>query len=118
MRRLEMEQANEQIVTITEKAAVKAKQLMEKENKKDFGLRVGVVAGGCSAYMYQIEFEKGPKENDTVLEQHGIRIFINQESAEFMKGSTVDYKDTLQNAGFDVKNPNVKSKCGCGHSVS
>mgnify|MGYP001360188727 CR=1 FL=1 len=105
------------IITLTEKAAQKAKSLMEKENKKDFGLRVGIVAGGCSAYMYQIEFEKEAKKDDTVLEQNGVKIFINPESIEFMKGSTVDYLDTLQNSGFKINNPNVKTECGCGHSV-
>ena len=112
-----MQQTTEQIVILTEKATSKVKQMLEKENKKDYGLRVGVIMGGCSGYMYDISFEKEPKQNDTVMEQKGIKIFMNPESIEFMKGSTVDYKDGLQNAGFKVDNPNVKRSCGCGHSV-
>ena len=111
------QQTKEMIVSLTEKAASKVKQLLEKENKKDYGLRVGVVSGGCSSYMYDIGFEKAPKGNDTIIEEKGVKIFINPESIAFMKGSTVDYKEALQGAGFKINNPNVKTTCGCGHSV-
>ena len=105
------------IVTLTEKAVSKVKALLEKENKQGYGLRVGVTAGGCSSYMYDIGLEKSPKENDMVIEDKGVKIFINPESIAFMKGSTVDYIDALTNAGFKINNPNVKTSCGCGHSV-
>ena len=111
------QQTKEIIVTLTEKAANKVKLLLEKENKKDYGLRVGVTPGGCSSYTYEISFEKSQKENDIVIEEKGVKIFMNPESISFMKGSTVDYLDTLQNAGFKINNPNVKTSCGCGHSV-
>lgn len=111
------QQTKEIIVTLTEKAAEKVKKLLEKENKLDYGLRVGVVPGGCSSYMYDIGLEKAPKENDIVIEEKGVKIFINPESIAFMKGSTVDYIDSLTNAGFKISNPNVKTSCGCGHSV-
>ena len=111
------QQTKEIIVTLTEKAANKVKQLLEKENKQDYGLRVGVIPGGCSSYMYEIGFEKEAKENDIVIEEKGVKIFISPESIAFMKGSTVDYIDALQNAGFKINNPNVKTTCGCGHSV-
>lgn len=111
------QQTKEMIVGLTDKAAEKVKQLLEKENKKDYGLRVGITAGGCSSYMYDIGIEKSPKENDMVIEEKGVRIFINPESIAFMKGSTVDYLDSLTNAGFKIINPNVKTSCGCGHSV-
>ena len=111
------QQTKEIIVTLTEKAANEVKLLLEKENKKDYGLRVGVVPGGCSSYTYEVGFEKSPKENDMVIEDKGVRIFINPESIAFMKGSTVDYIESLQNAGFKINNPNVKTSCGCGHSV-
>ena len=112
-----MQQTKEMIVALTEKAANKVKQMLEKENKKDYGLRVGIVTGGCSGYMYDISLDKAPKESDTVIEEKGVRIFMNPESITFMKGSTVDYKDGLQNAGFKIDNPNAKRSCGCGHSV-
>ena len=112
-----MQQTTEQILTLTEKAANKVKQMLEKENKKDYGLRLGVISGGCSGYMYEVALEKSAKENDAVFEEKGIKVFINPESIPFMKGSTVDYKETLQNSGFKINNPNVKRTCGCGHSV-
>ena len=111
------QQTKEIIVSLTDKAASKVKILLEKENKQGYGLRVGVTAGGCSSYMYDIGLEKSPKENDMVIEDKGVRIFINPESIAFMKGSTVDYIESLQNAGFKINNPNVKTSCGCGHSV-
>ena len=111
------QQTKEMIVSLTEKAASKVRQLLEKENKQNYGLRVGVVSGGCSSYMYDIGFEKAPKEKDVIIEEKGVKIFINPESVAFMKGSTIDYMQTLQNAGFKVNNPNVKTTCGCGHSV-
>ena len=111
------QQTKEVIISLTEKAANKVKLLLEKESKQDYGLRVGVMPGGCSSYMYDIGLEKAPKENDIVIEEKGVKVFINPESIAFMKGSTVDYMDTLTNAGFKINNPNVKTSCGCGHSV-
>ncbi len=114
------QQTKELIVTLTDKAAEKIKSFFEKEhnkNKKKLGLRVGIKKGGCSGYTYEIGFEGSPKENDTVIEEKGIKVFIDAESLYFLKGSTVDYIDTLQNSGFKIINPNVKTTCGCGHSV-
>ena len=111
------QQTKEIMINLTEKAATKVKLLLEKENKKDYGLRVGIISGGCSGYTYDIGLEKSAKENDTVLEEKGVKIFINPESIAFMKGSTIDYMETLQNSGFKINNPNVKTTCGCGHSV-
>ncbi|MBS3097094.1 iron-sulfur cluster assembly accessory protein [Candidatus Woesearchaeota archaeon] len=111
------QETKELIVALTEKAANKVKALLEKENKQGYGLRVGVVPGGCSSYMYDIGLEKEPKNDDVVIEEKGVKVFINPASIEFMKGSTVDYIDALTNAGFKINNPNVKTSCGCGHSV-
>ncbi len=111
------QQTKEIILSLTEKAANKVKSLLEKENKKDYGLRVGIVTGGCSGYMYDIALEKAPKENDVVIEEKGVNIFMNQESIAFMRGSIVDYVESLQNSGFKINNPNVRTTCGCGHSV-
>jgi len=111
------QQTKEIIVTLTEKAANKVKSLLEKENKQGYGLRVGVTPGGCSSYMYDIGLEKEQKNDDMVIEEKGVKIFINPMSVSFMKGSTVDYLDSLTNAGFKINNPNVKTSCGCGHSV-
>ena len=112
-----MQQTTEQIVTLTEKAADKVKQMLKKEGNEGYGLRLGITMGGCSGYMYQIELQKEAKSGDLVIEDRGIKIFMNPESIAFMKGSTVDYINALVNAGFKISNPNVKRSCGCGHSV-
>ena len=114
-----MEQQTKEInpIALTEKAANKVKFLLEKENKQGYGLMLGIVSGGCTGYVYDVGLQKAPKENDTIFEDKGIKIFMNEESIAFMKGSIVDYIESLQNSGFKINNPNVKTSCGCGHSV-
>ena len=114
---MQEQQTKEIVISLTEKAANKVKLLLEKENKQGYGLRVGVTPGGCSSYMYDIGLEKEPKQDDLVIEEKGVKVFINPASVAFMKGSTVDYLDALTNAGFKINNPNVKTSCACGHSV-
>lgn len=105
------------IISLTEKAASKIRLLLEKENKKDYGLRLAIKPGGCSSYMYEIGFEKSPGKDDAVIEEKGLKIFIDSQSISFLKGSTVDYNEGLQNSGIKIINPNVRTSCGCGHSV-
>ena len=114
---MQQTKTTEQILALTEKAANKVKQMIKKESKENYGLRLGIVAGGCSGYMYSIVLEKEAKADDLILEDKGVKIFINPESVPFMKGSIVDYREALQNSGFKINNPNVKRTCGCGHSV-
>ena len=114
---MQQTKTTEQILTLTEKAANKVRQMIKKESKENYGLRLGIVAGGCSGYMYSIGLEKEAKADDLVIEDKGIKVFINPESVPFMKGSIVDYREALQNSGFKINNPNVKRTCGCGHSV-
>ena len=104
------------LITLTDKAAEKAKYFLEKENKS--ALRLNVKRGGCSGYMYDITLENQPKEDDTEIQDRGIKIFLGKEGKEFMKGSIVDYFSTLKDSGFKIDNPNVKKECGCGVSVS
>jgi iron-sulfur cluster assembly accessory protein len=105
------------IITLTEKAAEKIRQMIEKEGNRAKGFRVGVLPGGCSGYMYEMTLEENSKPKDRIIEQHGVKVFISPESVSFLQGSTVDYKTGLMNAGFKISNPNVKRTCGCGHSV-
>jgi len=106
----------EVIVNLTEKAAIKAKELMKEDNKEGFGLRVGVVAGGCSGYSYQLEFEDREKPGDLVYEQFGLKVYINEEQAQHVKGMDLDYENTLNQQGFKFSNPNAVQTCGCGSS--
>lgn len=103
---------------LTEEAIAKIKAMMVKNNKEGFGLRIGVNTGGCAGLSYDMRFQKEPYDNDTVLEQGDIRILVNAESAQFLQGLEIDYQDTLKESGFQYRNPNAQSTCGCGTSFS
>ena len=106
------------IVTLTESAVAKIKTMMEKEEKQGYGLRVGVTTGGCAGLSYDLRFQKNPYDNDTVIEEGDLKIFVNPESLSFIKGIQIDYIDTLKESGFKYRNPNASSSCGCGTSFS
>ncbi len=106
------------IVTLTDAAAVKVHALMEKEGKQDHGLRFGVMTGGCAGLSYDMRLQKNHFDNDIVFEDHGIKVFVNQESVEFVTGIVIDYVDTLKESGFKYRNPNAKGSCGCGTSFN
>jgi iron-sulfur cluster assembly protein len=106
------------MIQITEKAASEIKSLMEKEGLQDHGLRVAVAGGGCSGLSYKLNFEKEPAAGDKVAEVHGVRVYVDTKSLVFLNGTTLDYTDGLNGAGFVFQNPNAKSTCGCGNSFS
>ncbi|MGB3940122.1 MAG: iron-sulfur cluster insertion protein ErpA, partial [Candidatus Manganitrophaceae bacterium] len=101
-----------------ERAGEKVKEIMQGEQKTGYGLRVYVTGGGCSGYQYGMAFEETPAEEDSVLEMQGVKVFVDPYSAPMLEGTEVDYVDSLQGAGFAIKNPNAKSTCGCGQSFS
>ena len=113
-----MDTTTQPIITITDPAAEKIKSMMAKEGKSDYALRFGVVTGGCAGLSYEMKFQKNPYDNDMTFELKGVRVIINKESAEFVKGVQIDYLDTLRESGFKYSNPNAKSSCGCGTSFS
>ena len=106
------------LVVLTESAVAKIKSMIEKEGKQNYGLRFGVTTGGCAGLSYEMSLQKNSYENDHIVEQEGLKIFINDESASFIKGTKIDYIDTLKESGFKYHNPNAKSSCGCGTSFS
>jgi iron-sulfur cluster assembly protein len=106
------------MIQITEKAAGQIKAIMQKEGVQDHGLRVGVAGGGCSGLSYKLSFEKDPAEGDKILEDKGVRIFIDAKSLIFLNGTVLDFSDGLTGTGFTFVNPNAKSTCGCGTSFS
>ena len=112
------ENQSKPLLTMTTAAISKVKAMMDKDGKAGYGLRVGVVTGGCAGLSYEMRFQKNPYDNDFVLEQEGLKIFINDESLSFLKGMEIDYIDTLKESGFKYKNHNAKSSCGCGTSFS
>ena len=105
------------MITISDKGAEKVREfLASQENDVSMaGLRVGVRGGGCSGFQYQLAFDE-QRENDAVFESHGLKLLVDSESLPFVRGSTIDYEESLQGAGFKVNNPNVVAACGCGSS--
>jgi iron-sulfur cluster assembly accessory protein len=105
------------MVTLTEMAAKKVAELRQEEGKPDWGLRIRLVGGGCSGMSYELGWEEDQAADDTVVESHGIRVFVDQHSAAYLAGSEIDFVDNnMLGAGFAINNPNVKSSCGCGQS--
>ena len=103
------------MITVTQAAAAKLKDLMAKEGSADQGLRVRVRGGGCSGYEYQLGFDT-PREGDQVIEHDGVKVVIDAKSLLFLAGAEIDFQDGLTGAGFAIKNPNAKGSCGCGQS--
>lgn len=105
-------------VNLTKRAAEKFKQILKDEGKEGWGLRFDDKAAGCSGFEYTLDFSKEPKATDKVYTSHGIQIHVNKNSISRLEGSEIDYVEGLNNAGFKITNPNVKSSCGCGKSQS
>jgi len=101
-------------IHLTQNAADKIKSLSKNGSKK--GLRVYVERGGCSGYTYEMEMVDDKKKGDLVFKEKGVNLFVAKDSIDKLKGSYVDYLDSLQGAGFKIKNPNANSTCGCGES--
>jgi len=103
------------LLSLTESAAAKIKQLLADE--PDVGvLRIAIQGGGCSGFQYGLGFDTGAAEGDLTLEQHGVTVVVDPFSAPYLQGAEVDYVDSIEAAGFAVNNPNAVSSCGCGHS--
>jgi iron-sulfur cluster assembly protein len=105
------------MITITDKGAEKVHEFLasQEADVSMAGLRVGVRGGGCSGFQYQLAFDE-QRGDDVVFESHGLKLLVDGESLPFVRGSTIDYEESLQGAGFKVSNPNVVAACGCGSS--
>jgi iron-sulfur cluster assembly protein/iron-sulfur cluster insertion protein len=105
-------------VTLTSAAAAKVAELIEREQDESLVLRLGVRPGGCSGFSYELELDSKTDNGDIVNEFDGVRLAVDAQSMEKVKGAEIDYRDTLQGAGFHINNPNVTRACGCGNSFS
>lgn len=105
------------MIEITDRGAEKVREFLasQQADVSLAGLRVGVRGGGCSGFQYQLAFDE-QRDSDTVFESHGLRLLVDNESLPFVRGSVIDYQESLQGAGFKVENPNVVAACGCGSS--
>jgi iron-sulfur cluster assembly accessory protein len=112
------EVGNDSPITLTPKAIEMVNDAIQKENLAGWGIRVGVVGGGCSGFQYSMDFEKEAKDGDMTFDQGGIKLFIDPMSSMYLQGVTIDYVVGLQGAGFKFNNPNARTTCGCGSSFS
>ena len=107
-------------VSLTETAASKVREFMKAEQVPDdtAGLRVAVMPGGCSGFKYSLNIEERPMDDDIIGEEHGIRLFVDMFSAQYLEGTTVDFVETINGSGFTFTNPNATGGCGCGESFA
>ena len=106
-----------ELVTLTESAAAKIKQLMQEEPDGEAAvLRLAIQGGGCSGFQYGLGFDRGPQDGDAEITLLGVTVVVDPFSAPYLRGAEIDYVDSIQAAGFAINNPNAVSSCGCGHS--
>jgi iron-sulfur cluster assembly protein/iron-sulfur cluster insertion protein len=105
-------------VTLTDSAAKKVATLLAEEGNTELALRVAVKPGGCSGYSYEMFFDAEIADDDIVRTFESVRVVVDPDSAQLIKGATLDYQDGLQDAGFHISNPNATRTCGCGSSFS
>ncbi len=108
----------ETTVNVTDIAVVKIGELIAAEGDPGLALRMAVRPGGCSGFSYEMFFDSQIEDGDIVEDYGDVKVVVDPQSAEMVKGSTLDYKDGLMGAGFHIENPNVTRSCGCGNSFS
>ncbi len=107
-------------LTITDQAREQVRRFMEQEQvpAESAGLRVAVLPGGCSGFKYGLNIEERPFDDDLILDQNGVKVFVDAFSAQYLSGTTIDYVTSMQGAGFTFSNPNATGGCGCGSSFT
>jgi iron-sulfur cluster assembly accessory protein len=105
-------------IALTDTAVAKVSELMEQEGNPDLVLRVAVRPGGCSGFSYEMFFDTEVADDDVQGAFGEVKVVVDPSSASLLTGSTLDYKDGLQGAGFSINNPNASRTCGCGQSFS
>mgnify|MGYP000004328632 CR=1 FL=1 len=104
-------------IEVTPKAVEKIRQAFAKQGVSG-GLRLGVLGGGCSGLSYQFKFNTKPRATDHVFDYDDVKVYVDPKSMLFLKGMTLDYKESLMQSGFEFINPNAHKSCGCGTSFS
>ena len=107
------------MIQITDAAQSRLQALLDEEGKLEtHGLRMKVVGGGCSGLRYELSFDDERKEIDTEIEAGSVKVVVDEKSALYLVGSTLDFVDTLQESGCKIGNPNASNTCGCGDSFA
>jgi len=106
------------VFSLTDAAAAKVKELIDAEGQDDLVLRIAVRPGGCSGLSYEMFFDSDVSDDDDKTTWGEVTVAVDPASAPHLAGATLDYKDTLQGAGFHINNPSAERTCGCGQSFS
>ena len=106
------------MITVTDSAASKVKELLDQEDDESLALRVAVRPGGCSGFSYEMFFDGEMAADDQSTTYGDVKVVVDPTSAQLLVGATLDYKDGLQQTGFSIDNPNAQRTCGCGQSFS
>ncbi len=108
---------NEKLIRLTPAAGQKLQALIAREGSGDY-LRTAIIGGGCSGLSYHMKFEREPKQGDILVETGGARVLVDSKSALYLRGTVLDYSDSMVAGGFKFSNPNAKASCSCGESFS
>ena len=106
------------MITVSDKAVSKIKDILEDEHKTGGFIRVGIKGGGCSGFTYVLDIEESQKEGDQLYDFGGVKVLIDSKSIIYLAGTELDYTDGLNGAGFVFNNPNAQRTCGCGNSFA
>jgi iron-sulfur cluster assembly protein/iron-sulfur cluster insertion protein len=106
------------VITVTESAAKKVKELVDAEGNSELALRVAVRPGGCSGFSYEMFFDSDFASDDQKADFDGVKVVVDSASLQYLSGASLDYKEGLMGAGFTINNPNTTRTCGCGNSFS
>jgi iron-sulfur cluster insertion protein len=106
------------VITLTETAVAKVRDLIASEDEEGLALRVAVRPGGCSGFSYEMFFDSDVAPDDILGDYDGVKVIVDPSSAQLLDGASLDYKEGLQAAGFSINNPNAQKTCGCGQSFS
>ena len=107
---------SEQVIRLSDNAANRIKEIMSKADNTAIGVRVGVKSGGCAGMSYMMEYAKEAKKNEEVIEDKGVKVFIDANAVMYLLGTEMDYKKDKFSSQFIFKNPNETERCGCGES--
>lgn len=106
------------MVTLTEQASLKIRELMQAEHAENAYLRLGVQPSCCSGFSYGLSLELKPQDQDQIIEQHGVRLIVDAQSLRYVDGVEIDYVDNGMESGFAIRNPKAIPSCGCGSSFT
>ena len=107
---------SEQVIKLSDNAATRIKEIMSKADNSTIGVRVGVKSGGCAGMSYVMEYAKEAKKNEEIIEDKGVKVFIDSNAVMYLLGTEMDYKTDKFSSQFVFKNPNETERCGCGES--